>query len=272
MEDDVERAVNYCVNQVPNQVKTIVVNQIVGQNSTQKSMDIQVVVPRRKPAIEQIVDVFVKRLRINHVEIITDKVIVRGSFEVKAIYVACLPNQPVHAVEVQNVRFTADVPIRGARRGMDADASAAVEFVDYDCDKRSRAYWYKEYEKQFRYRYSNYDEDYDDCDDDDDHYEKKYHKHYKKYGKPKYDPACCDPYDPCEPCDPCGEPCEPEPCKPVKKPCKHYIPCEPCVPYKKKCSRRFNVAVVLRITAKVMCDRPIVLYPGQPSLPLQPKG
>jgi hypothetical protein len=176
----------------------------------------------------------------------------------------------VHAVEVEIVRFTADVPIRGARRGMDADANVTVEFVDYDCDKRSRAYWYKEYEKQFRYRYYDHEEEYEDYDDEE--CGKNNKKHLKNYKK-KFDPACCDPYDPCEICGPCGEQCEPEPCKPVKKPCKHPIPCEPCVvPCKKKCSRRFDVAVVLRISAKVMCDRPIYIYQGQPGLPLKPKG
>ena len=100
-------------------------------------------VPDKKPAIEQIVDVFVKEVEINCVDVITDKVIVRGEFEVKAIYVACLPDQPVHAVEIKHFKWTQDIDMPGARKGMDADASVIVEFVDYEVDECSRAYKYK---------------------------------------------------------------------------------------------------------------------------------
>jgi len=258
--EDVERGLKHVVSPFPS--KHIVVSQVIGHNSVQKSMDIRVVVPRRKPAIEQIIDVFVKKLKINHVEVIHDKVIVRGNFEIKAIYVACLPNQPVHAVEVQHVRFTVDVPIRGARPGMDAEANVAVEYVDYDCDRRSSAYWYKQYEKQLRLYYD--EDDYDDYDEDFYHFGKQHKKHGHDW-------------------DHHHDPCSPEghmPCKPHKpvKPCHpHWEPCPP----KKKCARRFNVAVVLRVAAKVMCDRPVIIQPGfpvhpgfpmQPTLPPKPKG
>ncbi|MDF2928655.1 MAG: hypothetical protein K0Q75_893 [Anaerospora sp.] len=102
--------------------QTIVVRQVVAEKEKQKSLDIHVVVPDSKPAIEQIVDVFIKDVEINSVDVITDKVIVRGEFEIKAIYVACLPDRPVHAMEVKHYKWTVDIDMPGARRGMDASA------------------------------------------------------------------------------------------------------------------------------------------------------
>ncbi|MBC8014816.1 MAG: DUF3794 domain-containing protein [Sporomusaceae bacterium] len=139
--------------------QTIIVRQVIAEKEKQKVLDIHVVVPAAKPAIEQIVDVFIKDVEINCVDVITDKVIVRGEFEIKAIYVACLPEQPVHAVEIKHYKWTQDIDMPGARRGMDADASVIVEFVDYDVDECSRAY---------KYKYEDMSND-DECDDDDDH-------------------------------------------------------------------------------------------------------
>jgi len=125
------------------QTGIIIVRQVIGEKEKQKVLDIHVVVPPRKPAIEQIVDVFVKNVEVLSVDVITDKVIVRGEFEIKAIYVACLPDQPVHAVEIKHYKWTQDIDLPGARKGMDADASVVVEFVDYDVEEMTRAYKYK---------------------------------------------------------------------------------------------------------------------------------
>lgn len=125
------------------QTGPIIVRQVIGEQEQQKVLDIHVVVPDQKPAIEQIIDVFVKDVEVNSVDVITDKVIVRGDLEVKAIYVACLPEQSVHAVELKNVKWTQDIQLPGARRGMDADASVVVEFVDYDVNDMTRAYRHK---------------------------------------------------------------------------------------------------------------------------------
>lgn len=119
--------------------------QVVGEGETQKSLERHICLPHYKPAIEQVVDVFVRRLCLTDVRVITDKVIVRGHFEIKLLYVACLPAQPVHALEIKRVHFTADVPICGVRCGMYADANAMVEYADYDCHHRSLARWYKEH-------------------------------------------------------------------------------------------------------------------------------
>ncbi|SDF01047.1 DUF3794 domain-containing protein [Sporolituus thermophilus] len=163
---DMQRAnMNQCTLGAQAGPQTIVVRQVVGEAEKQKTMDIHVRVPDRKPAIEQIVDVFVKDVEVNSVDVITDKVLVRGEFEIKAIYVACLPNQPVHAVELKHQKWTLDVPIPGARKGMDADASVMVEFVDYDVEEHTRAYKYKNYEPIA-------------CDDDDDYCDDECHHHH----------------------------------------------------------------------------------------------
>ena len=141
----------------------IVIRQVIAQAQEQKTLDIHVTVPDRKPAIEQIVDVFVKDVEINSVDVITDKVIVRGEFEIKAIYVADLPDQPVHAVELKHFKWTQDIDMPGARKGMDAEATVDVEYVDYDFDHHH----HKHHNHRAK-KYVTYDDDNDMCDDDDD--------------------------------------------------------------------------------------------------------
>jgi hypothetical protein len=256
--------------------QSIVVRQLVGQGETQQSLDICLRVPRNKPAIEQVIDVFVKRLRITDVRIIPNKVIVCGDFEVKAIYVACLPDQPVHAVEMRRVRFTADVPIWGACRGMDADASVAVEFIDYDCPHhRGKHHHWHEDECDDHGHHGHHGPSCDDhghdhghghhgpsCDDD-------CHDHGHGHHGPSCDDDChdhghghhgpsCD--DDCHDHDHGhGHPW----CPPA---------CAPCKPHDHG-FRRIDVTVVLCVVAKVMTDREIIIYPGQyPGLPAKPKG
>ncbi|GBG55700.1 hypothetical protein SPFL3102_03075 [Sporomusaceae bacterium FL31] len=273
MEDNSERVlINKCVPQVGPQ--KIVMRQVIGERSKQKTIDVHMCVPRRKPGIEQIIDVFVKRVRITCVDLIHDKVIVRGHFEVKAIYVACLPSQPVHAIEMRRVRFTVDVPIYGARCGMDADASVLVEYVDYDCEDKWRLYKNK-YDHGYKEYYDH------DCDDDC----KPHHKHYDCDDdcKPHHKHYDCD--DDCKPhhkhydCD--------DDCKPHHKhydcddDCKHHHHdhCDDdCKPHHHHhhdhcCAREFDVSIVLRVTAKVLADREVIVNNNYyPSLPIKPKG
>jgi hypothetical protein len=145
--------------------QTIVVRQVVGEQEVQLVLDIDVVVPESKPSIEQIIDVLIKNVEINNIDVITDKVIVRGDFEIKGIYVASEPAAGVHAVEIRDYRWTQDIAIPGALRGMDADATVAVEFVDFDL------YGYEghhhghhhNYSKR-AYKYNNKIDDDDSCD------------------------------------------------------------------------------------------------------------
>ncbi|WP_371363502.1 hypothetical protein SRRS_43890 [Sporomusa rhizae] len=239
----------YCTAGIGMGPKPIVVMQVLGEDQVQKSIDIHVVVPCHKPAIEQIVDVFVKKLQIISVDVIPNKVVVRGEFEVKALYVACRPRQPVHAVEVWPVRFTAHACIPGACRGMEAEANVMVEFVDYDVDIHTRAHWHKKKGHDY-----DCDDDYDDdyyCDDD-------------------YDD--CD--DECEDCDyaeECHHPPKKHKCKPECKPDCDYDH-HHCKPHKRprRCTRKFDVCVVLKVTARVMTPRKLFVQPAV--LPAKPKG
>lgn len=148
------------------QAGPIIVRQVIGEKMKQKVLDIHVVVPDRKPSIEQIVDVFVKDVCVTNVEVITDKVIVRGEFEIKAIYVACLPDQPVHAVEIKHYKWTQDIDLPGARRGMDADASVVVEFVDYDIENDENCDHHHHHHRSRAYQYKYGGKHHNDCDDE----------------------------------------------------------------------------------------------------------
>lgn len=117
--------------------ETIQVEQVLGAEMSQRVVEFDMFVPAQKPDIEQVIDVYVKELEINTVDIIPDKVIIRGDLEVKVMYVADLPDQPVHAFERSHVRFTRDIQIPGALPEMTAKADVQVEYVDFDfcCDE-----------------------------------------------------------------------------------------------------------------------------------------
>ena len=110
----------------------IEVEQVLGAEMAQRVVEFDMIVPAGKPDIEQVVDVYVKNVEINTVDVIPNKVIIRGELEVKVMYVADLPDQPVHAFEKRKVRFTRDIVVEGAEPNMDANADVTVEYVDYD--------------------------------------------------------------------------------------------------------------------------------------------
>lgn len=218
--------------------QTIVVRQVIGEQEKQKVLDIHVVVPTAKPSIEQIIDVLVKDVDVNSVDVITDKVIVRGEFEIKTIYVANLPDLPVHAIQIKHYKWTQDIDLPGARRGMDADASVIVEFVDYDVDDDGyrRAYMYNKYDDDPCVADCS-DDKTDDCDDhnhddcDDDH-----HHHH----------GGCDDHH------------------------HHHDDCDDHHHHHHHNLREFDVSVVLKIIAKVMADREVMI--NNPTIPVNPKG
>lgn len=233
-EKDTRLGYNQCTLGTETGPQTIIVRQVIGAAEEQKVLDIHVVVPDRKPAIEQIVDVFVKDVEIDCVDVIHNKVIVRGEFEIKAIYVAYLPDQPVHAVEIKHFKWTQDIEIPGARRGMDADANVIVEFVDYDVDEHCRAYKYKygdndNCNNNCKDHHHHHDDDDDDCDDD------------------------C--HDDCDDSDD-------DDCDDHDNGHHHHH---------HRWTREFDVSVVLKIVAKVMADRQVQIG-GNATMPTQPKG
>jgi hypothetical protein len=213
----------------------IVVRQVVGEMMQQKVLDVSVAVPDPNPGIEQIIDVFVKNVEINSVDVITDKVVVRGDLEIKAIYVACTPGNAVHAVELKGVRWTQDLPIAGARRGMDAEASVVVEFVDYDVPPMSRAYRHK-YGMGMGMGMGHYD----DMDDD-------------------------------ESCGQCEQPPPPPLAEAVQPTCELPAAEVPVPEVPVECGlREFAVSIILRVSAKVLTDRMVQL--GGAAVPPSPKG
>jgi hypothetical protein len=104
----------------------------------QRALEVDLIVPDNRPDIEQIIDIYVKNLEVSSIDVLRDRVIVRGSLELKVMYVADLPNQPVHAFEKRNIRFVRDIEILGTEPGMTASADATVEFVDYDREYECR--------------------------------------------------------------------------------------------------------------------------------------
>lgn len=121
------------------QVETIEVEQVLGAEMRQKVVEFDMFVPRKKPNIEQVIDVYVKDVAVDTIDVIHDRVILRGDLDVKVMYVAALPKQPVHVFERDCVRFTRDIDVPGAHPGMDACSDVTVEYVDYDfdcCDPR----------------------------------------------------------------------------------------------------------------------------------------
>lgn len=115
--------------------ETIEVEQVLGAEMKQKVVEFDMFLPEQKPDIEQVIDVYVKDVDIDTVDVIRNKVIIRGDLEVKVMYVADLPNQPVHAFEKRHVRFTRDIDLPGAEPGMDATADVTVEYVNYEFHK-----------------------------------------------------------------------------------------------------------------------------------------
>jgi len=70
----------------------------------------------------------VREVKITETKIIKEKVIVRGYVNLQVIYVAALPDQPVHAMH-RRLDFSTFIVIPGAKEGMDVDVRPLVEFI-----------------------------------------------------------------------------------------------------------------------------------------------
>ncbi|MDU2063836.1 MAG: DUF3794 domain-containing protein [Sporomusaceae bacterium] len=114
--------------------ETIDVEQVLGAGTNQRVVEFDIVLPSDRPNIKQVIDVYVKDVCITDIDLIFDKVIIRGNLEVKVMYVADLPDEPVFAYEKKHIRFTRDIALPGAAPGMNATADVVVEFIDYDFD------------------------------------------------------------------------------------------------------------------------------------------
>ncbi len=114
---------------------TIQVEQVLGANMEQRVVEFDMTVPDPKPSIEQVIDVFVKDVCIKSVDVIPNKVIVRGKLEVKVLYVADLPSQPVHAFEREQ-RWTRDIVVEGAMPDMKATADVFKTATQFTMEEK----------------------------------------------------------------------------------------------------------------------------------------
>ena len=104
------------------------VDHLVGEASTQVIMEDTSTPPSHNPAAEKILDCRVENIEVEKAEIISGKVVVRGTLEAKVIYVAMKPSHSVHAMH-KKISFKTFVEIPGAEKGMDVNVMPMVEFI-----------------------------------------------------------------------------------------------------------------------------------------------
>lgn len=117
------------------------VDQVVGEDRAQTVVEGTIVLPQGKPDIERVISVDATLDTENLVTDILDarigKVIVEGSVDVNAMYVAkvpeCEPQQPVHFVEGK-IDFSFFVKIPGARKDMDVRVRTKIEHIQHSFD------------------------------------------------------------------------------------------------------------------------------------------
>ncbi|MEW6425351.1 MAG: SPOCS domain-containing protein [Bacillota bacterium] len=107
------------------------IDHVIGEDSTQVVLRDTFETPEPKPDVAKILNVTVDKVEITETKILKNKVIVRGDVIVQVVYVAALPDQPVHAVH-RKIPFRTFVEIPGAEEGMEVDVRAVVEFVTAD--------------------------------------------------------------------------------------------------------------------------------------------
>ncbi|MDI6906849.1 MAG: DUF3794 domain-containing protein [Thermoanaerobacterales bacterium] len=105
---------------------------VVGQRMTQVVISDIIEIPPQKPPAQKALECEVIETRVTETELLpaADKVIVRGEIDVKAIYVADKPSQPVHAVEA-TIPFTTFVQFENDIRENDTvTVNVSVEFAE----------------------------------------------------------------------------------------------------------------------------------------------
>lgn len=100
---------------------------VLGARSKQINVQDRLRVPEPKPDIADVIDTRVKS-EIKKTEVIRDKVIVNGELEVKIVYEADKPSQPVHAFE-RMINFSGFVDVEGAEPGDEVFVHVKIEDV-----------------------------------------------------------------------------------------------------------------------------------------------
>jgi hypothetical protein len=117
------------------------VDQVVGEDKTQAIVEGTIMLPDGKPDIERVISVDAtldtESLVTNILDAKIGKVIVEGNIDVRAMYVADVPEgqpqQPVHFVEGK-VDFSFFVKIPGVRKDMDVRVRAKIEHIQHSFD------------------------------------------------------------------------------------------------------------------------------------------
>jgi hypothetical protein len=110
------------------QVQTLILEQVVGEAHTQTLVTDEIRIPESEPGAEQLLDLKIIRIHVPREEIVllNDKVVVGGVIHLKAIYVALLDTQPVHAVEAW-IKFRSFIAIPGTLPEMTGHVTAILE-------------------------------------------------------------------------------------------------------------------------------------------------
>ncbi len=110
------------------QVQTLTLEQVVGEAHTQALVTDDIRIPENEPGAQQLLDLKIIRIHVPREEIVllSDKVVVGGVVHLKAIYVALLDSQPVHALEAW-VKFRSFIAIPGTLPDMVGHVTAILE-------------------------------------------------------------------------------------------------------------------------------------------------
>ncbi|HHY47977.1 MAG TPA: DUF3794 domain-containing protein [Firmicutes bacterium] len=104
------------------------VEHVMGENFAQVNLRETLTVPAGKPEMQKILSIVGWEVRFTETRVIPDKVIVEGTITTQIIYVAALPDQPVHHMH-QTVRFLSFIDVPGALPGMTVEVFPTVEFA-----------------------------------------------------------------------------------------------------------------------------------------------
>ncbi|HHW43822.1 MAG TPA: DUF3794 domain-containing protein [Desulfotomaculum sp.] len=134
--------VTQCPSGATCETERLTVSNVVASETRQVIVSDDFDVPQDKPAVEKILDVNATA-EITGTRLIKDKVIVDGTVTVQVLYVAALPEQPVHQLH-RSFRFSDFVEVPGATPDMDVRVDAVVENADVEplqavCCNRLRA-------------------------------------------------------------------------------------------------------------------------------------
>ncbi|OAT82955.1 DUF3794 and LysM peptidoglycan-binding domain-containing protein [Desulfotomaculum copahuensis] len=124
------------------ETEQLTVSNVVASKTKQIIVSEDFDTPEEKPAIEKILDVFYSA-EITNTRLIKNKVIVDGTITLQVLYVAALPDQPVHQLH-RTIHFSDFVELPGATPDMDVRVDVVVENVDVEplqgvCCTRLRA-------------------------------------------------------------------------------------------------------------------------------------